>query len=58
MVTQVLPPQAVVVTKDLPVLLGLRVQLVIEVHKDPWDQRALLQQVVVETKAQRVLKDP
>ena len=57
-VTQALPPRVVVVTKDLPVLLGLRVLLEIEDHKAPWDQRALPQPVVVETKVQRVLKDP
>ena len=54
---QALPPQAVVVTKDLPVLRDLRVLLEIEVHKVLWDQRALLQRVVVETKVQLVLKD-
>ena len=57
-VIQALPPRVLVVTKDPPVLLDLRVQLVIEVHKAPWDQRALPQQAVVETKVQRVLKDP
>ena len=53
--TQVLPPQAVVVTKDLPVLLDLRVLLEIEVHKVLKVPRALLQSVVMETKDQRVL---
>ena len=57
MVIQALPPQAVVVTKDLPVLRDLRVLLEIEVHKVLWDQQALLQRVVVETKVQRALKD-
>ena len=55
--TQVLPPRAVVVTKDLPVLLGLRVLLEIEVHKVLKVPRALLQSVVMETKVQRALKD-
>jgi hypothetical protein len=46
-----------VVTKDLPVLRDLRVQLAIEDHKVLWDQRALPPQAVVETKVQLVLKD-
>ena len=58
MVIQALPPQAVVVTKDLPVLRDLRVLLEIEVHKVLWDQRALPPRAVVETKVQLVLKDP
>ncbi len=53
-----LPPQAVVVTKDLPVLRDLRVQLAIEDHKVHKVPQALLQRVVVETKVQRALKDP
>jgi hypothetical protein len=56
-VIQALPPQAVVETKDLLVLRVLRVLLEIEVHKVLWDQRALLQRAVVETKVQLALKD-
>jgi hypothetical protein len=53
-VIQALPPQVVVVTKDLLVLRDLRVLLEIEVHKVLWDQQALPPQAVVETKDQRV----
>jgi hypothetical protein len=56
-VIQALPPQVVVVTKDLLVLRDLRVLLEIEVHKVLWDQQALPPQAVVETKVQLVLKD-
>jgi hypothetical protein len=56
-VIQALLPQAVVETKDLPVLRDLRVLLEIEDHKVLWDQRALPPQAVVETKVQRALKD-
>ena len=57
-VTKALLQQAVVETKDLPVLRVLRVLLEIEVHKVLKVPRALLQSVVMETKVQRVLKDP
>ena len=56
-VTQVLPPQAVVETKDLKVVKVVRVLLEIEVHKVLKVPRALLQSVVMETKVQRALKD-
>jgi hypothetical protein len=56
-VIRALLPQAMVVTKDLPVLRDLRVLLEIEVHKVLWDQRALPPQVLKETKVQLVLKD-
>jgi len=56
-VIQALPPQAVVVTKDLPVLRDLRVQLAIEDHKVHKVPQALPPQVLKETKVQRALKD-